>query len=83
MERDDVLPILVARHQVSVGVGGCHGHEAQRREVGLCCGPHLGTQSSGTEPRGLLRRVPARLGAALCSRQLAKIIDSGFCWQQD
>lgn len=63
MERDDVLPILVARHQVSVGVGGCHGHEAQRREVGLCCGPHLGTQSSGDRAQGTSPEGASKAGS--------------------
>lgn len=53
------------------------------REVGCAVNPTLGHRALGTEPRGLVWRVPARLGVALCSRQLAKIIDSSFCWQQD
>lgn len=76
-------PLLVARHQVSMGAGGCHGHEAPWREVGCAVNPTLEHRALGTEPRGLAWRVPARLGAALCSWQLAKIIDSSFCWQQD
>lgn len=76
-------PLPVARHQVSLGIRGCHGREAPWREVGCAVNPTLGHRALGTEPRGLVWRVPARLGVALCSRQLAKITDSSFCWQQD
>lgn len=75
--------LLGARRQVSVRIGGCCGHEALWREVGCAVNPTLGHRALGTEPRRLVWRVPARLGAALCSRQPAKTIDSSFCWQQD
>lgn len=46
-------PSLVAPHQVSVGVGGCYGHEALWREVDCAVNPTLGTELWGQSPGDL------------------------------
>lgn len=71
-------PSLVAHHQVSVRVGGCHGHGAPWREAGCAVNPTSGHGVLGTESRGPAWRVPAGLGAAPCPQGLQKSLTAAF-----
>lgn len=83
MERDDVLPVTGGSPSGIRGGWRLLWACSPWREVGCPVNPTLGQRALGTKPRGLVWRVPARLGGALCSQQLAKNIDSSFCWRQD